>query len=374
MNLLIVGASTRSAAFSAIRAGLGPTCLDLFADRDLLAVCAGRQIEPEFYPEGFATLADEAPDSPWMYTGSLENDPDLVARISAKRPLWGNDAETLRAVRDPFRVADTLKRVGQACPEVRSAHWGLPRDGSWLIKPSASSGGAGIVPLEPGRLAPTRPFYYQERIHGPSFSAIFLGQEGQATLVGVTRQLVGRPGAPFGYRGSLGPWAVSPEISGRLGELGTALVRSFGLAGLFGVDFILRDDHPWPVEVNPRYTASVEVLELALGRPLLAEHRRIFDPEALPPPLPEAKTFRHLIGKQILFASAPCVFPEIDEHVGDLRMPFKIPRIADIPEAGTRFETGEPILTLFATGADATACEVRLGRLAAAWGSRLRPG
>ena len=45
---------------------------------------------------------------------------------------------------------------------------------------------------------------------------------------------------------------------------------AFGLAGWFGVDFILRDGIPWPVEINPRYTASVEIHELASGRSLLA--------------------------------------------------------------------------------------------------------
>ncbi|MHC5539308.1 ATP-grasp domain-containing protein [Singulisphaera rosea] len=374
MTLLILGASTRSAAFSAIRAGLTPSCVDLFADRDLLAVCPASRIEPEFYPDHFVSLADELPNSPWMYTGSLENSPDLVATISARRTLWGNGAETLRAVRDPFQVAAAVQRAGLACPEVRSSAWGLPPDGRWLVKPFASGGGFGIVPLEPGYRAPLRPFYYQEHIPGPSFSAIFLGERTEAKLVGVTRQLIGVPGASFAYRGSLGPWPVSSEASHRLGELGTVLVRSFGLLGLFGVDFILRDDYPWPVEVNPRYTASVEILEYALGRSLLADHARIFDREVLRPPDSEKRNFPRLVGKQILFASTPCIFPANEERTGVLRSPFEFPRIADIPEAGTRFGTGEPVLTLFATGRDATACQRRLGRLSAFWEGRLRPG
>ena len=52
--------------------------------------------------------------------------------------------------------------------------------------------------------------------------------------------------------------------------------KAAGLRGLFGVDFVLRDGIPWPVEVNPRYTASVEVLEFAAGIRALTLHRSIF--------------------------------------------------------------------------------------------------
>ena len=48
-----------------------------------------------------------------------------------------------------------------------------------------------------------------------------------------------------------------------LQQLGLDLARGCGLRGLFGVDFVLSEGVPWPVEINPRYTASVEVLEYA---------------------------------------------------------------------------------------------------------------
>ena len=118
----------------------------------------------------------------------------------------------------------------------------------------------------------SEPVYFQRFIEGPSFSAIYAAVEGRAELLGVTRQLVGTTGSPFAYRGSIGPISLSSRPTGMLSELGWVLASSFPLIGLFGVDFILRDDDIWPVEVNPRYTASVEVLELALGRSLLAEH------------------------------------------------------------------------------------------------------
>ncbi|MEJ7637550.1 MAG: ATP-grasp domain-containing protein [Singulisphaera sp.] len=260
-SLLIVGASARSAAYSTRRAGGRPSCVDLFADRDLAAICPAARLSPREYPDGLARLAAEASASPWMYTGALENHPELVDRIAGSRPLWGNDGSILRAVRDPIAVAASLRRAGLPCPRVRLSPAGLPRDESWLVKPLASAGGRGVQPLGPSSRPVRVPSYYQERIAGPSLSALFVGARSGARLCGVTRQWVGRGGARFAYRGSLGPWPVSDRESARIGLLGGFLAASYRLVGLFGVDFILSDGQPWPVEINPRYTASVEVLE-----------------------------------------------------------------------------------------------------------------
>src|SRR5262245_62223359 len=63
-------------------------------------------------------------------------------------------------------------------------------------------------------------------------------------------------------------------------RIGRMIGEGCGLLGLFGVDFIHYLDRPWVVEVNPRYPASVEVLELATGVPAIGLHRAAFDPAA----------------------------------------------------------------------------------------------
>src|SRR5262245_51803287 len=83
-HLIICGASTRAAAFSAIRAGLKPWCIDLFADEDLKAKCPVMPIPraeyPHKLPEG---IERHAVPGPWMYTGRLENNPRTI-RANAK--------------------------------------------------------------------------------------------------------------------------------------------------------------------------------------------------------------------------------------------------------------------------------------------------
>lgn len=375
MSILILGASTRAAAYSAYRAGLEPSCIDLFADADLTALAPTRQVARDDYPHALADLAAQAAPGPWLYTGALENHPDLVDRIARRRPLWGNPGHVLRAVRDPFVWSSSLNRAGLPCPAVRSSPDRLPRDQTWLLKPVTSAGGHGIVPLGPETALPDRQVFYQERIDGLSLSAIFVGHGDRALFAGVTRQLIGHPGNPFAYVGSVGPWPLAPSEHTRIQVLGDRLTQAFGLRGLFGLDFILRDGQPWPVEVNPRYTASVEVLELALGVSLLTVHRAVFDPTSASfffdrpdPPRPPTT-----VAKRILFATGPCSFPSTSRP-RPLRHDdrFAIPKLGDRPQPGTRFEPGEPIATLFEQARTPDECLARIKRRQTRWERHLR--
>ena len=62
--------------------------------------------------------------------------------------------------------------------------------------------------------------------------------------------------APFHYCGSIGPIKPSPSLQGQLEKLGSVLAQGCGLKGLFGVDYIRREETPWIVEINPRLTTS----------------------------------------------------------------------------------------------------------------------
>src|SRR4051812_48436504 len=104
-RLLIFGASSRAAAFSALRAGLAPCCVDRFADADLRVRCPVRRLDGD-YPAGFALVERQLPRGRWMYPGGLENPPPLVREIAARRPLWGNDGPALARCRQPAFLRD----------------------------------------------------------------------------------------------------------------------------------------------------------------------------------------------------------------------------------------------------------------------------
>ncbi len=360
-TLLIVGASARAAAFSALRAGLRTECADLFADTDLVAACSVERIAPNAYPHGFLDIAAVNRAGPWLYAGGLENHPNLVESLSQRRRLWGNSAAVLRVVRAPDQVAVMLRKAGWPCLEVRP-HAPPPANGKWLVKPLAGAGGAGIERWMGGRTKTRRAVYWQEFLEGEACAAVYVGDGRSARLLGVTRQLVGADwlhAGEFRYCGSIGPLVLDEATRVAFEEQGNALTGGCGLLGLFGVDCVLRERIPYPVEINPRYTASVEVLEHATGIRALALHRQVFEPHAAPEfPAPAVAP---AIGKAILFARDNLTFPQTgpwdDSASGGIG---ELPEFADIPRGGEVVPAGRPVLTFFAVGRNLGACETAL--------------
>ncbi len=130
-ELILLGASVRAVAFSALRAGLRPWCVDLFADADLACRCLCKKILSHQYPHGFAEILGQGPNAPFLYTGGLENHPDLIDQLAQIRPLWGNSGGTLRPVRCPFRLSETLAKHDIPFPPVSASP---PQGvGRWLI-------------------------------------------------------------------------------------------------------------------------------------------------------------------------------------------------------------------------------------------------
>ncbi|HEU5119035.1 MAG TPA: ATP-grasp domain-containing protein [Isosphaeraceae bacterium] len=367
-----MGASVRSLAWSALRAGFQPIGLDLFGDQDLLAVGPAQRIVARDYPLGLEKLAASYPDAiPCVYSGAMENHPRLVDALSRQRPLWGICGNALRAARDPVRVATVLREAGLPAPQVRFEPAGVPRDGTWIQKPLASAGGRRIEVWASGSTRFGEPSYFQQRLVGDTLAAVYLARVGQAELLGVTRQVLGRGGSEFAYQGSCGPVALAPKIRQQFEKIGSVFASELGLAGLFGVDTVLHEGEPWVVEINPRYSASVEVLELSQGRAFLREHALAFGAvEDLETARAVKQDRPAVVGKMIVDASGRF-------QVGDVKIPasldlWKAPEVADVPQPGTEFRVGEPVLTVFETGSSVEECLAGLQRRAEDWRQRIQ--
>jgi predicted ATP-grasp superfamily ATP-dependent carboligase len=364
----VVGASARAAVGSLLRAGFAAWAVDLFADRDLRRMAPCVRCPSDDYPEALPRLADAFPPGPVLYTGGLENRPDVVRDLAARRPLWGNSPEVLEKVRDPFRNHTLLSLTGFPVPQVRPPQT-TPPPGHWLLKPIRTAGGHGIrFATETERPRPD--CYLQEFIDGRAMSALLATRNVFDTLLlGVTEQLVGEPwlhARPFGYAGNIGPFPIGPDLGESLGLLATATAAASDLRGLWGIDFILRDGCPYPVEVNPRYTAAVEVLELGRRARYLPQHAKTFSD--IPPWRPNLPARPRVVGKAIYYAPHRIAFPPAGPWDADLAGefdPWRLPAFADIPEPGEVIEPGWPVLTFFAEGSTADECRSRLQSTAA---------
>ena len=359
----------RAAAFSALRAGLAPMAVDRFCDVDLADRCTARRSER--YPLDLPSLARRFPSASWMYTGGMENRAALVDEIGKTRDLYGNSGSVLRKVRCPFLVVDALRSAGLPCLDVRKS-CPSSRLEQWVRKPVTSCGGARVCLAdddaamnEAGLSADSDVYYFQRFAPGVASSAVFVAAGGWSSLLGVTRQLIGESwtGATgFQYCGSVGPQHVSEQITQRFRNIGDCLAARFGLVGLLGVDAMIDDDNVWVVEVNPRYTASVEVIERVFGIRALSLHVEACRSGRLPASN-EPSTGR-MAGKAIIYALGHGLVPvEFGEMAARLNGDSRWPTLADIPAAGTELRPGQPVATVLAEGGDATDVEQRLKQL-----------
>lgn len=363
-DVIIVGASARSAAFSAIRAGLRPICFDQFADIDLRAVAPVVRVDE--YPNGLMAALEQYPPLPVIYTGAMENHPQVLSAIAARQPLLGNNSDIVHAVRDPLQVHEVLTGVNMPCLEVRDESDPPPADGKWLLKPRHGSGGRGIVIWDEGAtdsLTLQEPHYFQQKASGTRVSAVFVGTEDPGSLryVGLTRQLMGRPdlnAGPYNWCGSVGPIIMDPGGEILVRRTGAVLAHQFGLRGIFGCDFVMENaTTPLLTEVNPRYTASVEVLEVLAETNLIHDHCQATGFE-----MPEGRDARVLaaprgavLGKLLLYADRDVIMPDISSW--QLTGPFgPIPAYADVPASGTFTAEGSPVCTVLAAAADINQC------------------
>jgi predicted ATP-grasp superfamily ATP-dependent carboligase len=347
-SLLILGASVRAAAQSAARLGLRAYCGDLFCDADLPDSAVG-QVARSF-PGDLARIAEQAPPGPWMYAGGLENYPTLVARVSRRHELLGTPPDALRKVRDPFAVRRVLSGAGLQFPECRQTDEGLAEGASWLLKHRRSSGGLRVHDWRgQSKLAGGRRWYLQRQVEGLPIGAVFVAAGGRARLLDASEQvLFGSNDRPFQYGGSIGPVELSPRDRESIVDVGQILAAEFDLKGMFGVDLVVAADGIWTIEVNPRYTASVEVLERAIGFNAVELHLAACRDARL---CELGKGAVRCVGKHVVYAersfemTTGIVKGLLEQNRNEIW-----PVVADIPRAPTRIKAGQPVLTVFAEG------------------------
>lgn len=344
-----VGASVRALAESLTSAGYEVVAADLFNDYDLQQIAATQRIVD--YPHDLLRLVEGVDADAWIYTGGLENHPELVDQLTARLPLLGNGGEALRCVRDVRLLQQALERAGIRIPEIA---WEAPRDSDgWLRKSARSSGG---LKVEWASVV-TSPFksheYFQRYVSGKCYGATFLGTRLCAQQMGVCRQLSHGSqewNSPnFLYGGSVGPVTLPSEVENQVLRAGQAVYEEFGLQGWFGIDFIVDETGTLQVlEVNPRYTASVELLEMAYHRSTADLHVAACRQQSVALPSLDLDDIP-VVAKGVVYSAAHERIPP--ELVEMLKARWRRQRdVRDIPAEPQLFGSSSPMFTLYAQG------------------------
>jgi predicted ATP-grasp superfamily ATP-dependent carboligase len=380
MRVLIAGVSTRAAAESAARAGFTVTAIDAFGDLDQHPSVRALSLVRDFGVPVSARAAARAARSiacdAIAYLSSFDNHPRAVAALAAERPLWGNIPDVLRRVRDPMLVMRALRRRGSAAPDVYAAsgtgRTGLGRlppsndDRRWLVKPLASGGGRRVRPWRRAVRVP-QGCYLQELVDGTPGSVVFVAAGGRAVPLGFSRQLIGEPAfgaSGYQYCGNIlaaagdAQFARDESLAQAACALACAVAEEFGVVGVNGIDFVAADGVPCAIEVNPRWSASMELVERAYGLSVFGAHAAACAAGALPEfDLVRARLGAGASGKAVVFARR-------DVAVGDTRAWLDDRSVRDVPHPGETVHAGRPVCTVFAAGRDGAACHAELVRRA----------
>jgi predicted ATP-grasp superfamily ATP-dependent carboligase len=361
VTILILGLSTRAIAESAVRGGYDVLTLDYFGDRDQKELVENyslmRDFRLGFSAQALLEASRQLDFEAAVYISNLENHPEVVEELAEGHILLGNSPQTLREVRDWPTLRSFCQEAGVPRPATLFVSEAPPKGGRWLLKPVRSGGGHGISfwsgkPLGEGHLL-------QEHVEGLDCSAAFVADGRDCVLLGVTEQLIGREGlgaSSFAWCGNILPPALPLPVLNTVEDVAAKLTRRFGLRGVNGFDFVLAHGEgqltPYLVEVNPRYTASMELMEWAYGLSIFDLHVRSFEGElpsfSLRGQLRQARFY----GKGIVYAQRDVVMPETAGWREKCRR--------DIPFPGERIEAGHPMCTVLAQGRSRNECWHRL--------------
>jgi predicted ATP-grasp superfamily ATP-dependent carboligase len=390
-TIVVAATSARVLAECASAEGFAVDAIDLFGDADTRRVSRnwaplGRDGSLRFDDALFGAAIDACVARGecvgWVPGAGFEGRPDLLERAGSRLALIGNDATTVRRLRDPDVFFGLLRRLDVSHPPYRRTPPDSP--GSWLIKDAAGTGGWHIRRWASGSAVDAeKGTYLQQEQSGRPMSATFLANGREAWVLGYnalrTRSFGSRP---FVYSGVVGPVAVAPAVSRTIARLLNGLMGEAALRGLGSIDFLVDGDEVRVLEINPRPPASMSLYRTArfdsgpqdqtdgtsgASCGLLGAHIRACLHGELPlgvsaatpvlgspgaPALADAAMVR---GVRIVYARGPrMVSDAVARHLAAW------PDAHDLPMAGTRVATGDPLCSLGAEGPDEAGVDTAL--------------
>ncbi len=113
---------------------------------------------------------------------------------------------------------------------------------------------------------------------------------------------------------SLPPHSLADEIIAELEQQSKALAKALGVVGLMNVQFAIKDDEIFIIEVNPRASRTVPFVAKAVGIPVAGIAARLMAGEQLADMELEESKFDHIAVKEAVFPFAR--FPGVDPILG----------------------------------------------------------
>jgi hypothetical protein len=354
-KILAIGYSVRHIVCSGCRAGYEMYAMDAFGDVDL------RRCAKEYVPLNENVLQIDREDNNTKRFKEVVKEVDGViigSGIERKdldflkgKKILGNAPEKLKEVASkewlsmrfaelgiPQPLTYTGRKIAEGGEKATKIHYPV------VAKPIFGGGGyANFFCNNEKELKQSiknlPDFLYQEYIKGEHASVSVISTKEDAISVCVNEQLIGLDslcysGRPFVYCGNISPFIT--KFSEKMCEISEFLVKEFGLVGSNGVDFVVTEDEPFVIEVNPRFQGTLDTVELSTGLNLVDAHVKAIggDLQMVKKRVSQSQRQRQrYAAKTIVFAKKDSLVVENLEREGRV----------DIPEKGRIVKKEEPV-------------------------------
>lgn len=351
-NILVAGVNTRPVACSLKRLGYNVYSSDYFGVMDL-KTCVDEynsildqqpyqscgHFTEKFSSRDIESLSSEftsQADSVLCLAGvSTENFPKN--KVLGNRSVEDADDKLrfYRKLKDKFNFPSTfsVSGIGEA-REIADNH----QDKQFIIKPIHGSGGYGIRQLEDfDEDLDISGYILQEELTGLNVSASVLSTGSESRTILTSQQIIADTKLyqrePYGYCGNITP-LTGTNIAEGISRNAEDIIDYLKLVGSNGVDFIIKHDELFVIEVNPRIQGTMECAELTLKMNLVEAHIAACQGELMDVPPPSG------------FAVKMIVHAKQRSQVGKLNFNG----VYDLPRRNAIIEGGEPVVTVLNSG------------------------
>lgn len=368
-SMILIGASTRAFADCWRRAGFDCLCVDEYADADL-SVWANvyGSIQELIASAEYATN----PPVAWCYSGPMEY--ENLSELSQRLGLtcWGNNTTQVHQLRN-FREQLSRSTSGikpVCCLSTSQAAHHLKQGKQVVLKPNHSSAGAQTQWATLSRLndwsdEDQQSLRLEPFLEGKVWGISCLGTPTGVEVLGICEsvtisQWLGEDSIafPFRYAGSIGPLVMSNGFMKQVHTLVDELFEQIGPIGLFGIDLVETQNELYLLEINPRFTSSMELLDLTGTKAIATAHAACFEAnlpsQTLHSKIPALKPR----WKRVVYTQQSIQWPSVDwnkvaSELGgrcSLTQTDQPMVLADLPDAGSFSPPGAPVVTMYGYG------------------------
>ncbi len=347
--------SGRGVVCSSQRFGCKVGIMDVFGDKDCLIsavfwrhIGTSFPVQPDIDSKKFlnSLSAFKINGFKGLIIGSgFEGKYNVLRKANEILPLYANSLSVFKFLENSVEFFNIIKSLEVPFPQVNlsaDSFKGLGSD--WILKDLCSSGGRGIK--KPFGRKSKSSEYFQKQLPGTAVSLSFFADGRNFIPLGYTKSVATKQShLPFVFCGLDGPIELDDSVDQEVLRISKLIIRKFKLRGFNGIDFLVSDKTVHFLDLNPRITASFEILQESHSFSFFEKHIQLTG--ANPGNVHISESFsatqkKIISGFRIIYAESDCYINESCQE-----SLFNRKFLTNIPNKKYFFKKYEPVCSVF---------------------------